>query len=182
MSRGYELWFAKEALRRNPDLVLYGLPWTFPPWVEVAPEGFGAAAIVYLADWVVGLENALGRPLQYLGWHNESPWQDEWVYGLRQELDRRSKQHVRLVVADCGPNYQTSESQLTEFFANSTLAPAAAAIGLHYPNSIMPGRLERSKAYYQTLIDSWQEIVELGGDVDASHSGRQSLPRQVAQP
>eukprot|EP01047_Picozoa_sp_COSAG01_P110392 COSAG01_NODE_39218_length_479_cov_1.360526_1_plen_134_part_01 len=27
MSRGYEIWFAKEALRRNPDLVLYGLPW-----------------------------------------------------------------------------------------------------------------------------------------------------------
>ena len=56
--------------------MLYGLPWTFPPWVEIAPEGFGAAAITYLADWVVGFEQALGRPLQYLGWHNESPWQD----------------------------------------------------------------------------------------------------------
>ena len=56
MTRGYELWFAQQALLRNPDIVLYGLAWTFPQWVESAPEGFGAAAVVYLADWVVGTE------------------------------------------------------------------------------------------------------------------------------
>ena len=151
MERGYEVWFAREALRRNPHLVLYGLAWTFPPWIEVAPEGFGKAAIGYLADWVVGLEKTLGRPLQYLGWHNESPWQDDWVYGLRNELDRRGKQHVKIVVADCGPNYQTQESQLTTFFANATLNASASVIGLHYPNSIMPGRVASHRAYYETL-------------------------------
>jgi len=133
MSHGYELWFAREALKRNPDLVLYALPWTFPEWVEtpsalgggkrtgssssrstVAAAGRGrvgmppdtlnaANAIEYLADFVDGLERALGRPLQYLGWHNESPWADDWVLGLRRELDRRDKQHVQLVVGDCGP-------------------------------------------------------------------------------
>ena len=36
--------------------VLYALAWTFPLWVEAAPEGFGSAAVTYLVDWVVGFE------------------------------------------------------------------------------------------------------------------------------
>ena len=31
--RGYEFWLAKEARRRNPAIVLYGLSWAFPSWV-----------------------------------------------------------------------------------------------------------------------------------------------------
>ncbi len=180
MGRGYELWFAQEALRRNPKLVLYGLPWTFPPWVEVASEGFGAAAITYLADWVVGVEQALGRPLQYLGWHNESPWEDSWVFGLRQELDRRGKQHVQLVVADCGPNYQTSYAQLDGFFHNKTLSSAAAAIGLHYPNSIMPGRLSSSQAYYRNL-SSLPDGQKLWSSEEFSTPATQSGSRCLAK-
>ena len=73
------------------------------------------------------------------------------MYGLRQELDRRGKPHVKLVVADCGPNFQTSYSQLHDFFHNKTLSASAAAIGLHYPNSIMPARLPASQPYYRNL-------------------------------
>jgi galactosylceramidase len=28
--RGYEWWLMTEAKKRNPDIVLYGLPWAFP--------------------------------------------------------------------------------------------------------------------------------------------------------
>ena len=28
--RGYEWWLMTEAKKRNPDIVLYGLPWSFP--------------------------------------------------------------------------------------------------------------------------------------------------------
>jgi galactosylceramidase len=28
--RGYEWWLMTEAKARNPDIVLYGLPWSFP--------------------------------------------------------------------------------------------------------------------------------------------------------
>ena len=31
--RGYEFWLMREARRRNPDIVLYGLPWSWPGWV-----------------------------------------------------------------------------------------------------------------------------------------------------
>ncbi len=149
MTRGYELWFAQQALARNPDIILYGLAWTFPQWVEAAPEGFGAAAVVYLADWVVGMEATLDHELSYLGFHNESPWEIDWVVNLRAELNRRGKQHVQLVVADCGPNFQTKATQLTDFFHNKTTSATAGAVGLHYPNSILPARL--NPEYYRDL-------------------------------
>ena len=50
MTFGYELWFAEEALARNEEIVLYGLAWTFPQWVDSAPEGFCKAAVTYLVD------------------------------------------------------------------------------------------------------------------------------------
>jgi hypothetical protein len=50
---------------------------------------------------------ALGHKLSYLGFHNESPWEIDWVVHLRAELNRRGKQHVKLVVADCGAKNAT---------------------------------------------------------------------------
>ncbi len=70
----------QEALARNPDLVLYGLAWTFPQWVLTAAEGFASAAVGYLVDWVEGAEATLGRNLTYLGFHNESPWEARFVF------------------------------------------------------------------------------------------------------
>lgn len=32
--RGYELWLATEARKRNPNIALYGLAWTAPGWVN----------------------------------------------------------------------------------------------------------------------------------------------------
>ncbi|OPL20700.1 galactocerebrosidase-like x2 isoform, partial [Mytilus galloprovincialis] len=31
--RGYEWWMMKEAKKRNPDILLYGLPWGWPGWI-----------------------------------------------------------------------------------------------------------------------------------------------------
>jgi O-glycosyl hydrolase len=32
--RGYELWLAAEARKRNPEIALYGLAWTAPGWMN----------------------------------------------------------------------------------------------------------------------------------------------------
>ena len=40
----------KEAKKRNPDIKLYGLAWTFPYHVEM----FGASMVDYLVKWVEG--------------------------------------------------------------------------------------------------------------------------------
>ena len=85
---------------------------------------------------VVGAEAILSHPISYLGWHNESPWQIEWVLDLRAELDRRGKPHVKLVVADCGPGAGFQTPELVQWMqSNTSLSKAAAAVGLHYPNS-----------------------------------------------
>ena len=31
--RGYEWWLLQEALTRNPDIITYCLPWSFPGWI-----------------------------------------------------------------------------------------------------------------------------------------------------
>ena len=99
---------------------------------------------------VVGAEATLSHPISYLGLHNESPWQIEWVLDLRAELDRRGKPHVKLVVADCGPGAGFQTPELVQWMqSNTSLSEAAAAVGLHYPNSIMPGRT--SPDYYRNL-------------------------------
>ena len=37
LETGYEWWIMQEAKKRNPDIKLYGLPWTFPGWVATDP-------------------------------------------------------------------------------------------------------------------------------------------------
>ena len=91
-----EVWFAQEAVKRNRDIVLYALPWSFPQWVEAAGgatpgsgPGFGAAVVGYLVDWVVGFEEVLAGAarLSYLGLHNERHWEISWALELRAALD-----------------------------------------------------------------------------------------------
>ena len=37
-NRGYEWWLMVEAKQRNPNIILYGLPWSWPAWVG-GPHG-----------------------------------------------------------------------------------------------------------------------------------------------
>ena len=36
--RGYESWLMKEARLRNPNIVLYALPWAWPGWLRAAGQ------------------------------------------------------------------------------------------------------------------------------------------------
>jgi hypothetical protein len=70
----YEWWLMKEAKKRNPDILLYGLPWTFPGWVTATGKGgytgnknLAAVAGVltektadYVARWVEGAQKQHG--------------------------------------------------------------------------------------------------------------------------
>ena len=47
--RGYEYWLMSEAKARNPDIVLVGLPWSWPSWVgegEWAPSVVSADSVL----------------------------------------------------------------------------------------------------------------------------------------
>jgi hypothetical protein len=60
---------------------------------------------------------------------------------LREELDRRDRSHVQIVVADCGPGGGFQTPDLVQWLQeDAALSAAAAAVGLHYPDSILPAR------------------------------------------
>lgn len=99
---GYQWFMIREAKKRNPQIQVYGLAWTFPGWISNSPD-FGTLAAKYLADWAAGARDQHNITVDIMGFHNESPWQAEWVLALRQELDARQLQHIRLVLGDCGP-------------------------------------------------------------------------------
>ena len=44
IKQGYEMWLMSEARKRNPDILLYGLPLAFPAWVQDTSEQGQAAA------------------------------------------------------------------------------------------------------------------------------------------
>jgi hypothetical protein len=123
---GYEWWLAEQAVRRNPDLELYGLQWAAPSWVRdtsgtptarsagsltsagmtsTSPTVFTEADIDYLVDWL-DCARSHGLTVRYLGGWNERfhPLSDSagvaWFEHLRAALDASGYGDVRLVAAD----------------------------------------------------------------------------------
>jgi hypothetical protein len=51
-SRGYEFWLMKEARRRNPKIMTYGLIWGAPGWINNGTGFFGPGMITYKLNWL----------------------------------------------------------------------------------------------------------------------------------
>ena len=129
---GYELWVAAEALKRNPEILIYGLCWNFPSWVVNAPEGFGAAGARYMADWVE-VAASQNVTVDVLGaWQNETPFNGTMVVGLREELDRRGYRHVRLAVGELRGNEAGFGEVPVEITSDPKLEAATSIVALHY--------------------------------------------------
>ena len=80
-SRGYEVWLAQEAKKRNPNIILYGLPWTWPHYLagstEEAGDGRGnpwtnlTKTASYVTGWVAGMQANFNLTIDYVGLWNE---------------------------------------------------------------------------------------------------------------
>lgn len=129
--RGYELWLAAEARKRNPDIVLLGLSWGFPAWV-----GSGALndnQVAYTLSWLRYAQETRGITFDWIGIVNESPWSPEYVKSLRVALDVSNFTSVKIVAAD---NFDFSAPTLYEQLQNDTeFRNAVAAVGIHYPTA-----------------------------------------------
>lgn len=97
---GYEWFMMTEAVKRNPNITIYGLAWSFPSWLYHGSNASachddwvgcvnGTAAADYIAEWVDGARRVHGVHVSYVGFQNESPWRPEWVVDLRAALDKR---------------------------------------------------------------------------------------------
>jgi hypothetical protein len=167
---GYEWFMMTEAVKRNPNITVYGLPWSFPSWLYSGTNHTacgqdwvgcvnGSKAAAYIAEWAAGAKRVHGVHVSYIGWHNESPWRPEWTVLLRAELDERGLLATQIVVGDCGPGdgFQ-SPGLAAKLLPNASvdISQVADVVGLHYPVSIMPVAHEPSNAasqYYKELWD-----------------------------
>ncbi len=134
---GYELWLARQAVRRNPHLALYGLQWSAPAWVRGKNGSLWTSAdIAYLLDWL-GCTRRAGLHVGYVGGWNEhytpgSAAIARWYVDLRRALDRHGYASVKIVAAD---NVSLSGSAVWSVATDMTRDPAfgraVAVIGVH---------------------------------------------------
>ena len=98
---GYELAIAKQAVARNPQLLLYGLQWGAPGWVGQNGSLFTSADIRYLLDWL-GCARQHGLTISYLGGWNERDDGSHaaWFGSLRTALDNAGYTSVKIIAGD----------------------------------------------------------------------------------
>ena len=95
-NRGYEWWLMKEAKARNPDIVLAGLQWGAPGWLE---GGFWSQDNVdYIMKWLDGAKEH-GLKIDYAGGWNEVGYEAKWFVLLDKAL-RQQHPNVGIIAAD----------------------------------------------------------------------------------
>lgn len=137
-TRGYEWWLLREAKRRNPNIITYGLPWAFPGWVK-GDDGEGNnpfsrpdLTASYIVEWLRCARDTHGVDIDLVGLWNEcgNPGQGENEYAklLRRTLDEEGFADTKIVAKD-------NDFSVCEEMANDQeYNDAIHAIGLHYPS------------------------------------------------
>ena len=66
-TRGYEFWLMKEAKKRNPAVITYGLPWGAPGWINNQTGYYGPDQITYQVNWLKCARDYHQIDVDYLG-------------------------------------------------------------------------------------------------------------------
>jgi len=72
---GYEFWLMKEAKKRNPEILLYGLPLAWPAWIGYSANGTQtgspysniSATAAYVRKWCAGAKAVHNLTIDYIG-------------------------------------------------------------------------------------------------------------------
>lgn len=127
---GYEWWLMQEAKKRNPDIKLYGLAWSFPGWVgnqTGGPFNFPELTTRYLVEWVRGARTEYDLEIDYLGIWNERGSDSAFVQMLRKGLDAAGFRRTKIVAKD---NFGLQACKaLAE---DPAFAAAVDVVGVHY--------------------------------------------------
>ena len=106
-NRGYEWALMKEAVARNPDIILYGLPWAWPGWLGFgtnSPYANVTATAEYTTRWLECGRDAHGLNISVIGLWNEEPpgpsqtdpaHRGDYIVALRDRLNDAGLEHVR---------------------------------------------------------------------------------------
>ncbi len=141
--RGYQWWLMKEAVKRNPDIVLSALAWNFPAWVG---NPASPAAADYLVRWVLGAKREHGLHIDNLGLWNETQIDRNFIKTLRAALDQAGLQRTRIAADDL-----VNDWTIVDALANDPeMLAATAIIATHYPRFGVGARLgsaERAREF-----------------------------------
>ncbi len=124
---GYEFWLGEQAAARNPNIKLYGLPWTAPGWI--GNHNFWTQDMIdYDISWL-NCAKGHGLTISYLGGWNERGYDKGWYEKLRSSLNANGFGAVKVVGADSGWDVAN------DMVSDSAFNNAVDVIGAHYPCS-----------------------------------------------
>ena len=69
-----QFWLMKEAKKRNPGVLTYGLIWGAPGWVNNQTGFYGEDLLQYQVKWLQCARDSHGISVDYLGFWNEREW------------------------------------------------------------------------------------------------------------
>lgn len=164
-NRGYEWWLMKEAKKRNPDIKLWGLSWTWPGWIgggKNSPYKNLTKTAMYTVKWIQGAKTVHNLDIDYIGIWNEQYCNFDYILELRKALNRNKLQQVQIVACDGWVG------DLYSWMKNQTIASSVYAFGVHYPGTIS------SKEAIATNLSIWssEDYSTFDDDVGAGCWGR----------
>ncbi|KAF3830946.1 hypothetical protein GH733_002184, partial [Mirounga leonina] len=132
--RGYEWWLMKEAKKRNPNIILMGLPWSFPGWLG---KGFNWPYVnlqltaYYVMTWIVGAKHYHDLDIDYIG-------------VLRRMLNYQGLDRVKIIASD-----NLWEPISASMLLDSELLEVIDVIGAHYPGThiVKDAKLTKKKLW-----------------------------------
>ena len=195
IDRGYETWLMQEAVKRNPEIRLYALPWGFPAWVghgaceraaHIPPlVNGGCSNDVVAADSIssqrmakyhAAFVNATAHMspalnISWIGLWNEDSWTPANAEALRDALDSSSTtQHTRISAPDQGIGGAGMVLQALANTSDRGLRASIDAISVHYPKSISTEAM-RAAALPTWSSEDWS--------LDGSEAGAGCLARAL---
>lgn len=139
LNRGYEFWLMAEARKRNPHIILEGLPWSYPCWLSGV---FSQDA----ADWFVAFLDAArihyGLEIDYLAAAmNENGTDRDWIVKqLRPTMNAQGYQKVKLQAPDDDSEHWRIFDALS---GDAAYRSAVDAVGYHYVNGREPWEIDQ---------------------------------------
>ncbi|XP_045679606.1 galactocerebrosidase [Phyllostomus hastatus] len=160
--RGYEWWLMKEAKKRNPNITLMGLPWSFPGWLG---KGFNWPYVnrqltaYYVVTWIVGAKHHHDLDIDYIGIWNERSFDINYIKVLRRMLNYQGLPHVRIIASD-----NLWEPISASMLLDSELLKAIDVIGAHYPgtHTVKNAKLTKKKLWSSEDFSTFNNEVGAG--------------------
>ena len=166
-ARGYEFWLMAEARKRNPRILLEGLPWAFPDWLEghfTQDSADWFVAFLQAArkhhnleiDWLAAAQNEMGTELPWIRDH------------LRPTLDARGLKHVKLQAPDDSQRYW---EVFDAFDKHPDVKALINAVGYHYLNGREPWEIDQTGKIHPATAKAKESGIPLWASEEWSQSG-----------